>query len=897
MAGAAVTISILANAQNAVNGFNKVGNEAEKTGGKLARMGGILKGAFVGIAVGASVAAVSGIKDAITAASDLSETVSKTRQVFGAASDDVLKFAETSAQALGQTKQQVLDAQATFGIFGKSAGLAGKDLSGFTGQLTTLATDLASFNNTSVEESIEAIGAALRGEAEPMRKYGVLLDDASMRQQALRMGLIKTTKQALTPQQKVLAAQALIMEQTKDAQGDFARTSGGLANQQRILKAEFQNMSAELGMAFLPAVTKAAQWLNKSAIPAFKNFKGALKGFKMPTLNMSGTVKGNVAGDLKSSLGGIGQTIKSLLSGPEMKGVWTNITAGFGEVVATYREYAAVLAPIISQVVFTISTTFQSLAPQIRTIMTTLGEIFRSGFAIIAQVVRLVITTVSYLWQKFGADILSYIRSAMSAVVGVLGGAFTIVKGLFNIVLGILKGDWSKAWDGVKQVMSGAVQVIVSLWNLVKAQFKLAVSVVGGLLKDLWSLIKSGWNSAMAATKQAVSDGVNAVVNSFRSLPGNIKSFFAAAGTWLVQAGKDVIQGLLNGISNMAGAVWDKAKEIANGIKDTIEGAMKIGSPSKVMAELGKFIGQGLVVGLSGTAKQVSATSKKLAKLVRDAFQGATETRLLNRISSTNKRLARLAKDRAKWDAQLAKPLEKLAEVQAQRKEVVDGVADSMVQSFRLVDEQAGTSLQSILKRSADALLQAQKFAQQLVTLKAKGLNANMLNELAEAGPAAGAATAKALAAASKTEVDQLNKNYTELARVSQAAGGTVGDAMYGVGLKAAQSIVDGLKAKRQPIIDEMTKLAKQLAKAIDKAIAGADKPRKGTKAKPAIGAKASYQTTAQVASGAKPNVTNIVVNVPVSADPAEVGRQVTKAISAYEVSVGRKYLVTPVRS
>ncbi len=897
MAGAAVTISILANAQkNAVNGFNKVGNEAEKTGGKLARMGGILKGAFVGIAVGASVAAVSGIKDAITAASDLSETVSKTRQVFGAASDDVLKFAETSAQALGQTKQQVLDAQATFGIFGKSAGLAGKDLSGFTGQLTTLATDLASFNNTSVEESIEP-SERLRGEAEPMRKYGVLLDDASMRQQALRMGLIKTTKQALTPQQKVLAAQALIMEQTKDAQGDFARTSGGLANQQRILKAEFQNMSAELGMAFLPAVTKAAQWLNKSAIPAFKNFKGALKGFKMPTLNMSGTVKGNVAGDLKSSLGGIGQTIKSLLSGPEMKGVWTNITAGFGEVVATYREYAAVLAPIISQVVFfTISTTFQSLAPQIRTIMTTLGEIFRSGFAIIAQVVRLVITTVSYLWQKFGADILSYIRSAMSAVVGVLGGAFTIVKGLFNIVLGILKGDWSKAWDGVKQVMSGAVQVIVSLWNLVKAQFKLAVSVVGGLLKDLWSLIKSGWNSAMAATKQAVSDGVNAVVNSFRSLPGNIKSFFAAAGTWLVQAGKDVIQGLLNGISNMAGAVWDKAKEIANGIKDTIEGAMKIGSPSKVMAELGKFIGQGLVVGLSGTAKQVSATSKKLAKLVRDAFQGATETRLLNRISSTNKRLARLAKDRAKWDAQLAKPLEKLAEVQAQRKEVVDGVADSMVQSFRLVDEQAGTSLQSILKRSADALLQAQKFAQQLVTLKAKGLNANMLNELAEAGPAAGAATAKALAAASKTEVDQLNKNYTELARVSQAAGGTVGDAMYGVGLKAAQSIVDGLKAKRQPIIDEMTKLAKQLAKAIDKAIAGADKPRKARRPSRLLGLRRPIKLRRRSPQG-QANVTNIVVNVPVSADPAEVGRQVTKAISAYEVSVGRKYLVTPVRS
>ena len=89
---------------------------------------------------------------------------------------------------------------------------------------------MASFKNTSPEEAITAIGAALRGESEPIRRYGVLLDEATLKHRALALGIISTTDQALTPQQKVLAATAEIYRQTGDIQGDFTRTSEGLAN-------------------------------------------------------------------------------------------------------------------------------------------------------------------------------------------------------------------------------------------------------------------------------------------------------------------------------------------------------------------------------------------------------------------------------------------------------------------------------------------------------------------------------------------------------------------------------------------------------------------------------------------------------------------------------------------
>ncbi len=190
------------------------------------------------------------ISPAIRAASDFQEATSKVNVVFGRASKSIKDFADGAARNLGQSKQSVLDAAGTFGTFGKAAGLAGEDLAGFTTDFVTLSTDLASFNNTSPEEAVLAIGAALRGESEPLRRYGVLLNDAVLKQEAMTLG-IYDGKGALTAQQKVLAAQAAIYKQTNDAQGDFMRTSDGLANSQRTLKATLDDVKVSIGQAFL----------------------------------------------------------------------------------------------------------------------------------------------------------------------------------------------------------------------------------------------------------------------------------------------------------------------------------------------------------------------------------------------------------------------------------------------------------------------------------------------------------------------------------------------------------------------------------------------------------------------------------------------------------------------
>lgn len=219
-------------------------------------------------AVGPMIAAVSAgavlefVNKSVKSFSELEDATAAASVVFGDAMGDIQKQADGAAESIFMSKKEAIEAAITFGTFGKAAGLSGKDLSGFSTQMVQLAGDMASFRGTSTEQAIEAIGAAFRGETEPIRAYGVMLDDASLRQEAMRQGLIKTTKDALTPQQKVLAAQALILKQTTDAQGDAARTANSTANVQKRLTKETENFNAAMGERLAPTVVEVQQGLS-----------------------------------------------------------------------------------------------------------------------------------------------------------------------------------------------------------------------------------------------------------------------------------------------------------------------------------------------------------------------------------------------------------------------------------------------------------------------------------------------------------------------------------------------------------------------------------------------------------------------------------------------------------
>lgn len=224
----------------------------------------------------AAYAAVQGFReaflfvgDAIKLASDLGETSSQVGVIFGNSADSIRSWAATASTSLGQSTQQAMEAAATFASFGKAAGLSGNSLVGFSKDLVQLATDFASFKNTSVEEAITAIGSALRGESEPIRKFNVFLDEATLKAEAMKLGLYDGTG-ALDAQTKSLAAYNLIIKQSGDAQGDFARTQDGLAAQTKILSAEFTNLKTALGEGLITPTSTVVSSINEGFIPAMK---------------------------------------------------------------------------------------------------------------------------------------------------------------------------------------------------------------------------------------------------------------------------------------------------------------------------------------------------------------------------------------------------------------------------------------------------------------------------------------------------------------------------------------------------------------------------------------------------------------------------------------------------
>lgn len=220
--------------------------------------GGFLFGsaAFVGASL-----TTAAIAKSVSAASDLNEEISKSEQIFGDSAKAVQDWSKTTASSIGISQTAALQATGIFGNLFTTVGLGPEKNAELSKSLVQLAADLASFNNASPQEALDALRSGLIGEAEPLRRFGVLLSEARVQQRAMG-DTGKTTTSALTDQEKLLARYEIIMQDTTKAQGDFARTSEGLANQTRIAKAQLNDLAANLGKTFLPAVNLSLHAVN-----------------------------------------------------------------------------------------------------------------------------------------------------------------------------------------------------------------------------------------------------------------------------------------------------------------------------------------------------------------------------------------------------------------------------------------------------------------------------------------------------------------------------------------------------------------------------------------------------------------------------------------------------------
>ena len=262
-----------------LKGVGGSGGSAGKAAGDnfKSSFGGALKGlaAIAGTAIAAA-GVGSFFKESVKQASNLEESINAVSVAYGAAGESIVKLGKDASTRLGVTSSDFNAAAVRFSAFAERVVGTGGDVSGFVDSLTTRAADFASVFNIDVSEALQVFQSGLAGEAEPLKRFGINLLDTEVKAYAYRAG-ITAVGEALTETDKVQARYGLLLESTAKTQGDFANTSDGLANSQRILQASFAEMQAEVGNALLPVLATLVNQVKDELLPLFERLGDWLK--------------------------------------------------------------------------------------------------------------------------------------------------------------------------------------------------------------------------------------------------------------------------------------------------------------------------------------------------------------------------------------------------------------------------------------------------------------------------------------------------------------------------------------------------------------------------------------------------------------------------------------------
>lgn len=606
------------------------------------------KVAKIGLAAGAALGAGAavGITKSISAASELDESFNAVQVSFGDAADEVLKLGENSATAFGLSQSELNGYAVQFSAFTSQIAGADGDVAGTFENLIGRATDFASVMNIEVGDAAGSFQSALAGETEPLRKFGIDLSAATVESFAYANGIAKAGEE-LTEQQKVQARYGSLMEQTAKTQGDFANTSDGLANQQRILSANFEDLQATLGSAFLPIMAELVGVLNDALGPA------------METIAEVAPQIGEVIGEV---VGTVADGIASLIGDAD------EIGPKFEEVAAAFEPFATKFQEMLPDII----EFGQSLQEDIGTIITNLQPVITS-FA--EEILPLILSAIEEIlpiieglfgWLSKVSEILGVVLPPIISVLAPLfEGAFTIIGGVISSVFegmegwltfltGIFSGDTEQALEGlgmmweafkkaITSILEGAMEQVIGIidnffpgaqelfdkgWEDIKQgaedKWNELVGMLASFISELMVTIPEGignirrgvtdaWNTLVATTQDhwnrivnAVTSKVDEIITTARELPGRVVSAMGNLGSRLFSAGRDLIQGLINGIRNIAGSVASEARNVVSNAINAAKEALKIGSPSKVFMGIGEDTGEGLAIGLRDSAGVVS---------------------------------------------------------------------------------------------------------------------------------------------------------------------------------------------------------------------------------------------------------------------------------------------------
>lgn len=416
MASLALAFDILARDRGASSTFEKVGRSAETAGDKGTRFGGKMKAA-VGVVAGALAAAgiARQLGEIVTAGSGLQQALGGAEAVFKKSFGEINKTAAAAADNLGLSRRQYLELSTVLGAGLKNKGL--KDYADQTQKLVGIGADLAAQYGGSTKDAVDALAAAMRGESDPIERYGISLNETAVNAYLAKKGLDDLEGPALD-QAKAQARVALITQQSADALGAFGREADTFAGKQQRLSARIENIKERLGTALLPVLTEVSGWFLDKGVPAVERFTKFLTGRLLPGIKgvFDLLFKGDYTGALSKAFGweedsrtvealfrvrdavrGAWERVKELWSWVQER-LWPALRDGYDRIMPGLKK----AIDIVTGGVGGTNAEFGSLADVlVDKVIPFIAQLVSVWLPYIATQIRAVIEVVKVLWKAF----------------------------------------------------------------------------------------------------------------------------------------------------------------------------------------------------------------------------------------------------------------------------------------------------------------------------------------------------------------------------------------------------------------------------------------------------------------------------------------------------------------
>lgn len=572
----------------------------KKISTKIQSVGNSISGLGSKLTVGITAPLTLAGKSMVTAASDFDENLNKIDVAFGNSAETVEKWANDATKSFGLSMNQALEATSLFGDMATSMGLTQPVAAEMSMSLAGLAGDLASFKNINIEQAMTALNGVFTGETESLKQLGIVMTETNLQEFADRLGLVYDE---MNQAEKVQLRYNYVMEMSKNAQGDYARTSDGTANSMRTFQASVENLSIALGQNLLPLVTpliqKATEMVNifANADPELQQLVLKIAGIAAvagPAL----AIFGKITSGMGSMIGAIGTLSGKITALGGLKAtfsaVFGAITSPIGIAVMAIGALVAAFAYLMTtnegfreSVMSTVSTVAASLQPILETLMSllleiggillsTIGNVLQQLAPVLGQIVQLVgslvaaiaplvvqlIESLSPIITQIVTVISDIINSLMPPLIAIIEAVMAVVNALI---------------PPIQRVLSVVVDVVSAVISAITPIIGIVTEIISGIIAVVSPIIEFVAN-VIAEIVNFVSPLVEIFAGIFEGVFSVVSSIFTEIGSFIseiFQGVQDAWSGLTSFVGGVFSGIGDAVSSLVNSVKGLVNGVIK----------------------------------------------------------------------------------------------------------------------------------------------------------------------------------------------------------------------------------------------------------------------------------------------------------------------------------